>query len=72
MKGRDWVMSDKSGFTSANMGNSFIENLNILFEKWKPQPKYHLIKIDDNSILDNYNPTPISTLKEFKKEISLI
>ena len=72
MKGRDWVISDESGFTSANMGNSFIENLNILFEKWKPQPKYHLIKIDDNSILDNYNPTPISTLKEFKKEISLI
>ena len=46
--------------------------LNTLFDKWKPQPRYHLIKVDDNTILDNHNSNPISTTDEFKKEIAAI
>ena len=72
MAGRDWVMSDESRFTATNMGVNFIENLNTLFDKWTPQPRYHLLKVDDSTILDDHNPNPISTTDEFKKEIVAI
>ena len=72
MKGRDWVMSDESKFTSSNMGENFIVNLDTLFKNWKPKSKFTLTKVDDSTILDNYNPNPISITNEFKKEISLI
>ena len=72
MKGREWIMSDESMFTATNMGVNFIENLDVLFDKWEPQPRFHLIKVDDNTILDNHNPNPISTTDEFKKEIAAI
>ena len=72
MAGRDWVISDESRFTAINMGQNFIKNLNVLFDKWKPQPRYNLIKVDDSTILDNHNPNPISITDEFKKEIATI
>ena len=72
MAGREWVMSKESGFTAERMGERFIENLDILFEKWKPQPRFTVTKIDDNSKLDNYNPNPISLTPEFIKEIQSI
>ena len=72
MKGREWIMSDESMFTATNMGVNFIENLDVLFDKWEPQPRFHLVKVDDNTILDNHNPNPISTTDEFKKEIAAI
>jgi hypothetical protein len=72
MKGREWVMSNESKFTSSKMGENFIVNLDTLFENWKPKSKFTLTKVDDSTILDNYNPNPISITNEFKKEISLI
>jgi glycosyltransferase involved in cell wall biosynthesis len=69
MVGRDWVLSKESMFTASNMGDNFIKHLNTLFKKWKPQPRYHLIKVNDDTILDNHNPNPISTTDKFKKEI---
>ena len=72
MKGREWVVSDESKFTSSNMGENFIVNLDTLFKNWKPKSKFTLTKVDDSTILDNYNPNPISITNEFKKEISLI
>ena len=54
------------------MGKNFIKNLDILLNKWKPQPRFHLIKVDDSTILNNYNPHPISTTDNFKKEIKTI
>ena len=72
MKGREWVMSDESRFTATNMGQNLIENLDVLFEKWKPKSRFHLIKVDDSTILNNHNPNPISTTDEFKKEIATI
>ncbi len=72
MAGREWVMSDESMCTGTNMGINFINNLDVLFDKWEPQPRYHLIKVDDSTILDNHNPNPISTTDEFKKEITAI
>ena len=72
IKGREWVTSDESRFTSTNMGINFVENLDVLFDKWEPQPRFHLVKVDDSTILDNHNPNPISTTDEFKKEIAAI
>ena len=72
MKGREWVVSDESRFTAANMGQNMIENLDTLFDKWTPQPRYHLLKVDETTILDDHNPNPISTTDEFKKEIAAI
>ena len=56
-------------FTADNMGKNFIKNLDTLFEKWKPQPRYHLVKVDEDTIHNNYNPDPISLSNEFKKEL---
>ena len=72
MAGREWVMSDESKFTAKAMGQNFINNLDILFEKWKPQPRFSVTKIEDSTKLDNYNPQPISLSPEFIKEIQSI
>ena len=50
----------------------FIENLDVLLEKWEPKKRFDVIKIDDNSIPNNYNPNPISLTPEFIKEIQSI
>ena len=63
-------MSDESRFTAKGMGKNFIDNLDTLFEKWKPQPRFHLVKVDEGTIHNNYNPDPISLSDEFKKELA--
>ena len=72
LSGRDWIMSDESKMTASNMGQGFIDNLNTLFEKWKPRKKYNLLKVNDNLLPSNYNKTPISLSPEFIKEIQSI
>jgi len=72
LAGRDWAMSNEAGFTAERMGERFIENLEVLFENWKPQPRFSVIKVDDSTKLDNYNPTPMSLTPEFLKEIQSI
>ena len=66
------IIFAESRFTATNMGQNFIKNLDTLLEKWEPQPRFHLIKVDDSTILDNHNPNPISTTNTFKKEIAAI
>jgi hypothetical protein len=41
-------------------------------EGWKPQPRFTVVKVDDSTKLDNYNPQPISLTPEFLKEIQSI
>jgi len=72
MAGREWVMSDESGFTATKMGQGFINNLNTLFKNWKPKKRFSITKVDDSSKLNNYNPLPISLTPEFLKEIQSI
>jgi len=72
LAGREWAMSNEAGFTAERMGERFIENLEVLFENWKPQPRFSVIKVDDSTKLDNYNPTPMSLTPEFLKEIQSI
>ena len=72
LKGREWVMSKEAGFTAKQMGQRFIDNIDTLFEKWEPQPRFSVTKIDDNTRINNYNSTPISLRPEFIKEIQSI
>ncbi len=72
LAGREWVLSDESGFTAKAMGQGFIENIDKLLETWKPQPRFRVIKVDDSTKLNNYNSDPISLTPEFIKEIQSI
>ena len=72
MAGREWVLSNESGFTAKRMGERFIENIDKLFTKWKPQPRFTVTKVDNNTKSNNYNPSPISLTPEFIKEIQSI
>jgi hypothetical protein len=72
LAGREWIMSDEARFTAEGMGKNFIENIDILFEKWKPQPRFKVIKVDNSTKPNNHNPNPISLTPEFIKEIQSI
>ena len=72
MAGREWVLSDESKFTAKGMGQGFIDNIDKLFKEWEPQPRFTVIKVDDNTRLNNYNPAPLSLTPEFIKEIQSI
>jgi hypothetical protein len=72
LEGRKWVTSKEAGFTSEIMGERFIKNIDTLLKNWKPQPRFTVTKVDDNTKLDNYNPNPLSLTPEFLKEIQSI
>ena len=72
LAGREWVLSDESGFTAKRMGQGFIDNIDKLFEEWEPQPRFRVVKVDDSTLPNNYNPNPISLTPEFLKEIKSI
>jgi len=72
LAGKKWASSEEAGFTAKKMGEAFIDNINKLFKEWKPQPRFSVIKVDDNTKLNNYNPNPISLTPEFLKEIKSI
>ena len=72
LAGREWVLSNESGFTSKIMGERFIKNIDKLLKEWEPQPKFTVTKIDNSTKLCNFNPSPISLTPEFLKEIQSI
>ena len=72
LAGKDWVLSKESGFTANAMGQKFIDNINILLEKWEPRKRFNITKVDDSTLLNNYNPSPITLSPEFIKEIQSI
>ena len=44
LMGREWAIGDEAGFTSEKQGERVIQNIDKLFETWKPRTKYELIK----------------------------
>jgi len=42
--GREWAIGEEAGFTSERQGERVIENIEKLFETWKPRVKYELVK----------------------------
>ena len=69
--GRDWILSEEAGFTAKIMGQRFIHNIETLFKKWKPQSRFSVLKVKNNS-KQNYISNPISLTPEFIKEIQSI
>ena len=53
---REWVTSDESMMSSRKMSDTFIETINLTFDKWKPRNRYHILKVEDTKIntLKNY------------------
>jgi len=47
LKGREWALSNESGFTSEKMGENIIETLDELFATWKPREKYEFINLNE-------------------------
>jgi glycosyltransferase involved in cell wall biosynthesis len=72
LAGRDWIRSPEAGFTAKKMGEKFIKNIDKMVENFKPTSRFNIMKVDDSTILDNYNPHPISLSPEFIKEIQSI
>ena len=72
MAGREWVLSEESGFTAKRMGSKFIKNIDKLLKEWKPQPRFKVTKIDDSTIINNFIKEPISLTPKFIKEIQSI
>ena len=74
IKGEKWnikILPQKWGDTPWNF-LSKDDPLGKLLKEWKPQPRFRVIKVDDSTKLDNYNPNPISLTPEFLKEIQSI
>lgn len=44
LMGREWAIGDEAGFTAEIQGKRVIQNIDKLFETWKPRAKYELIK----------------------------
>jgi glycosyltransferase involved in cell wall biosynthesis len=43
---REWVLSDESMMSAANMGKNVIKHVNEVLSIWKPKPKFELIKTE--------------------------
>ena len=72
LAGREWILSEESGFTSKVMGQRFIDNIDKLFKEWEPQPRFSVTKVDNSTIPNTFDSNPISLRPEFLKEIKSI
>ena len=55
---REWVTSDESMMTAANMAKNIIEGIDKTFDAWVPRPVFNLIKIEDYK--PNYLKYPVA------------
>ena len=67
LEGRKWLMSEESRMTAKGMGQNFIDNINILFENWKPLKKFSIEKVSDG--YTTYNPNSVQYTPEFKEKL---
>jgi glycosyltransferase involved in cell wall biosynthesis len=67
LEGRKWLLSEESKMTSKNMGDNFIKNIDILFNKWEPIGKYTIEKVDKGH--STYNPNSVQYTPEFKQKL---
>ena len=65
--GRKWLLSEETRMTARGMGQNFIDNINILFNKWEPVEKYNVEKVEDK--LSLYNPNSVQYTPEFKQKL---
>jgi len=53
--------------TALGMGQNFIDNIDILFEKWKPIEKFTIEKVNEEHT--TYNPNSVQYTPEFKEKL---
>ena len=70
LKGREWLLSDESKMTAVNMGQNFIDNIDVLFENWQPIERFTIEKVDD--AYAPYNPNSVQYSPEFKQKLNKI
>ena len=66
-KGREWLQSEEARMTASSMGQNFIDNINILFENWKPIKRFTVEKVSDG--YTTYNPNSVQYTPEFKQKV---
>ena len=49
------------------MGQNFINNIDVLFERWEPLEKHTVEKVDDG--YTTYNPNAVQYTPEFKEKL---
>jgi hypothetical protein len=47
LAGREWATSEEAKFTSSQMTQKMLENINELFKTWKPREKFELINVNE-------------------------
>ena len=65
--GREWLKSDEARMTASGMGENFIDQLNVLFDKWEPIEKYVIEKVEDKKT--PYNPNAVQYTADFKQKV---
>ena len=65
--GREWLKSDEARMTASGMGENFIDQLNVLFDKWEPIEKYVIEKVEDKKT--SYNPNAVQYTADFKQKV---
>ena len=68
--GREWVLSEESGFTAANMGQRFIDNIDTLFENWTPRERYSIAPVGERP--NNYNEHSVQETADFKDKVKQV
>ena len=60
-------MSDEAKMSAKAMGQNFIDNINILFEKWVPVEKFSIEPISEAK--SKYNKHSVQYTPEFKNKL---
>ena len=47
LAGREWAMSEESGFTGKNMSENIIKGIDATLDKFTPRPLYEITKIEN-------------------------
>jgi glycosyltransferase involved in cell wall biosynthesis len=55
MKGREWALSEESGFTGENMVKRFQYSMDYLFGFWKPREKFSIINTNQTTTKPKLN-----------------
>jgi len=50
LKGREWLLSDEAKMTADTMAANVIDVIDQLLERFKPRPKYKILKVEDRKL----------------------
>lgn len=50
LKGREWLLSDESKMAADTMAANVIDVIDQLLERFKPRPKYKILKVEDRKL----------------------